>query len=191
MQNESMMKVRNGIARRGAAGIVYGVVGLTLVTAGCDRFLPGRTEPMPPIEEVERIYRENGLREAGFQIDGNVIVISVSQDTLQLQRGGSLWARVGPYIYLFNAGTQVILEGNPGVAAVRVITATPAGTEIARATLQQNQLNAVTWRRALNLTGHAVNDGTRRPSLLFDLVQWGEQQTTFSYNRDFVPEAGS
>lgn len=178
------------IAQARSAGMSAGVAALTLAAAGCDRFLP-REQPMPPIEEVERIYRENGLREASFDIDGNVIVITARQDPDQLRRGGSLWARVGPYVYVFNPGTQIIWDLYPGVAAVRAITTTPAGTEIARATLRQGELNELTWRRALNLLGHAINEGTRRPSLLLDLVEWGEGHTTFRYNPEYIPEAGS
>lgn len=186
------MKMVSFEANAARAGrIVACVVALNTLVAGCDRFTSGRSEPMPPIEEVERIYRENGLREARFAIDGNVIVITATQDSDQLRRGGSLWARVGPYIYVFNPGTQVIWDLYPGVAAVRAITTTSGGTEIGRATLQHGELNELTWRRALNLLGHAINDGTRRPSRLLDLVTWGEQHTTHRYNRDYVPEAGS
>jgi hypothetical protein len=186
-----MMKVRNALARGAAAGIVNGVVAFTMLSVACDRFMPRRDEPMPPIEEVERIYRENGLSAADISFDGNVIVIRASQSPDHLRRGGSLWARVGPYIYAFNPGTQIIWSLYPGVAAVRAITTTQSGTEIARATLQQGELNELTWRRTLNLLGHAINEGTRRPSLLLDLVEWGEEHTTFRYNREFVPEAGS
>lgn len=186
-----MTEVRITIGRRATAGIVNGVVAIAVLSAACDRFMPQRDQPMPPLEEVERIYRDNGLRAAEISFDGNVIVIRASQDPDHLRRGGSLWARVGPYIYVFNPGTQIIWDLHPGVAAVRAITTTESGTEIARATLQQGELNELTWRRTLNLLGHAINEGTRRPALLLDLVEWGEEHTTFRYNREFVPEAGS
>jgi hypothetical protein len=185
-----MTDVRNAIARGATASIVNGIVAFSMLAAACDRFMPQRDQPMPPLEEVERIYRENGLRNADISFDGNVIVIRASQSP-DLRRGGSLWARVGPYVYAFNPGTQIIWDLYPGVAAVRAITTTESGTEIARATLQQGELNELTWRRTLNLLGHAINEGTRRPSLLLDLVEWGEEHTTFRYNREFVPEASS
>lgn len=169
---------------------VLGVVALGLVTTACDRF--GRQDqPMPTLAEVQRIYRENGLRDAKIEIDGNVIVITASQSNDHLRRGGSLWARVGPYVHVFNPGSRIIWNEYPGVAAIRAITTTTSGTEIARATLQRGELNELTWRRSLNLLGHAINEGTRQPSLLLDLVEWGEQHTTHRYNPDFVPEAGS
>jgi hypothetical protein len=186
-----MTNVGTATSRSAIAGLMNGVVAFTVLSAGCDRFLPQRDQPMPPLEEVERIYNENGLRAADISFDGNVIVIRASQDPEHLRRGGSLWARVGPYIYTFNPGTQIIWDRYPGVAAVRAITTTESGTEVARATLRQGELNELTWRRTLNLLGHAINEGTRRPSLLLDLVEWGEEHTTFRYNREFVPEARS
>jgi hypothetical protein len=172
-------------------GTLAGVVACTLAMTACDRFMPQREQPMPPLEEVQRIYRENGLREATVDFDGRTVVITARQSSEHLRRGGSLWARVGPYIYVFNPGTQIIWDSYPGVAAVRAVTTTTSGTEIGRATLRQGELNELTWRRTLNLLGHAINEGTRRPSLLLDLVEWGEEHTTFRYNPDYVPEAGS
>lgn len=171
-------------------GAVIALVATAALATACDRF--GRhEEPMPPLAEVERIYTENGLHDADIAVDGNVIVITGRMDSDHLRRGGSLWARVGPYIHLFNPGTQIVWDQYPGVAAVRAIMKTADGTEVARATLAKGELNELTWRRSLNLLGHAINEGTRRPSLLLDLVEWGEQHTTHRYNPEYVPEAGS
>lgn len=158
---------------------------------GCERLRPDRRDlTLPDIAEVRRIYRENGL-EGTISYDGNVVQIRVRQPASQLQRGGSLWARVGPYIYVFNPGTRAVFEAHPGIAAVRAVTLNGAGREVARATLLATELSDVLWRRTLNILGHAVNEGTRRPQLLLDLVEWGEQHTTFRYNRRYVPEATS
>lgn len=177
--------------RIGWKGIVAVAFACTQATTACDRFMPQRDQPMPPLDEVQRIYRESGLRDVSIELDGRTIVITARQSSDHLRRGGSLWARVGPYIYVFNPGTQIIWDSWPGVAAVRAVTTTTAGREIGRATLQRGEMNELTWRRTLNLLGHAINEGTRRPSLLLDLVEWGEEHTTFRYNPDYVPEAGS
>jgi len=180
-----------GYARSSVSVIVLGPLAISLTAPGCDRFRPARNQPMPSVAEVERIYHDNGLRDVNFETTDNVVVIRAEQSPEQLQRGGSLWARVGPYIYVFNPGTQVVFDRYPGVAAVRAITTTGGHAEVARATLRRGALNELTWRRALNLLGHAVNDGTRRPGLILELVEWGEAHTRFRYNTEFVPEAGS
>jgi hypothetical protein len=138
---------------------------------------------------VRRIYEANGVLAGSIEYDGNVVVIRVRQPPQQLQRGGSLWAKVGPYIYVFNPASQQVLETYPGIAGVRAITRGPGGREVARATLPSANLNPILWRRALNLLGHAVNSGTERPSTIEALVRWGEQYTQFRYNPEFVPEA--
>ena len=117
---------------------------------------------------------------------GIVAEVTVIQSAAQLRRGGSLWARVGPYIYLFSDATRALMTDYPGLAAVRVITTTGGGTEVARATLLAGRLNALTWRRALNVAGLARRDGTERLTLLEDLVQWGEDHTEFEYNERYT-----
>jgi hypothetical protein len=161
----------------------------TLGTGGCDRILNRGAPALPAIEDVRTTYGKSGVTNADIEYDGAVIVLRVRQPPAQLQRGGSLWAKVGPYIYLFNPATQRIMDANPAVSAVRVITLGTRGREIARATLPVGALNELTWLRTLNLLGHAVNEGTTRPATLSDLVRWGEQYTRFRYNPDFVPEA--
>lgn len=123
---------------------------------------------------------------ASVEMSGNVAEVTVTQPASQLRRGGSLWARVGPYIYLFSDATRSLFTDFPGLAAVRVITETAGGTEVARATLARNTLNDLTWRRALNVAGLARRDGTERVTLLEDLVEWGEDRTEFEYNPRYV-----
>lgn len=181
----SVRRVRNRLSRS-----PIGILGLVACAfAGCDRLRPDRRDyTLPPIDEIRRIYRDNGM-DGAITWDGNVVEIRARQPASQLQRGGSLWARVGPYVHLFNPGTKAVFDTYPGVAAVRAVTLTGSDREIARATLQATELSDILWRRTLNLLGHAVNEGTERPSLLLDLVQWGEQHTSFRYNPRYVPEA--
>ena len=156
-------------------------LGLALAAvAGC------RTEelPVPGSEEAAEYYA--AVADLTVEMSGNVAEVTVVQSAAQLRRGGSLWARVGPYIYLFSDATRSLFTDYPGLAAVRVITRTPGGTEVARATLARGTLNELTWRRALNVAGLARRDGTERVTLLEDLVEWGEDRTEFEYNPRYV-----
>jgi hypothetical protein len=60
-------------------------------------------------------------------------------------------------------------------------------TEVARAMLQREALTEIGWRRALNVLGQALEEGTTRPSTMDRLVQFGEQHTQYEYNPDYVP----
>lgn len=135
---------------------------------------------MPSAEEVEALYTSTSR--LSVEMSGNVAEVTVVQDAQQLRRGGSLWARVGPYIYLFSDATRDAFVQYNGLAAVRVITVAPGGTEVARATLLRGTLNELTWRRALNISGLARRDGTEQLTLLEDLVRWGEDRSEFEYN---------
>ncbi|MCI0432358.1 MAG: hypothetical protein L0271_01725 [Gemmatimonadetes bacterium] len=169
---------------RGLAGLVF----VAASAAACDRFLPQPDDlTLPPIEVIQRAYASHGTR-ADVRYSGNVVELRVRQPASQLERGGSLWARVGPYIYLFTPGTRDIMSKYPGIAAVRVITRTSAGREIARAMLVNDSLGTLQWRRALNLLGHALRDGSTNPVRLENLVRFGETHTEFRYSREFVPD---
>ena len=121
------------------------------------------------------------------RVTGNLVEVMVDQPIRQVRRGGSLWAKVGPYIYLFSDQTEALLREYPGVSGVRVITRTGGSkAEVARAFLHRDSLNELTWRRARNIAGKARMEGTRRPSLLEDLVEWGQDHTEFGYNKEFV-----
>ena len=119
-------------------------------------------------------------------VSGNVAEITITQAARQLRRGGTLWAKVGPYVLLFSEETEDLFRDYPGLAGVRVITVSPDGAEVARALLARDSLNDITWRRARNICGLARRDGTRRPSLLESLVEWGEDHTEFTYNSRFI-----
>ena len=109
-----------------------------------------------------------------------------SSNHAQVRRGGTLWAKVGPYIYLFTEETESLLVDFGGLAGVRVVTTTSSRGEVARAFLRRDAMTDVRWRRAKNIAGRARRDGTERPSLLEELVRWGEDHTEFSYSSRFV-----
>jgi len=137
---------------------------------------------MPSAEAVEAYYDARGLT---AQVAGNVVTISVPQDAQQLRRGGALWVKVGPYVFLFSEETYQLLVDYPAVAAVRVVTRV-GEADVASALLARNELSDVLWRRGMNIAGKARRDGTRRVTLLEDLVEWGEAHTEFEYNSRFM-----
>ena len=155
---------------------------LIVVTLGwaCE----GPNLSVPAATEVESAYLYGG--ELSAVINGNVAEITIVQADRQLRRGGTLWAKVGPYVLLFSKETEGLFRDYPGLAGVRVVTVTPNGSEVARALLARDVLNDITWRKALNISGLARRDGTRRPTLLEDLVEWGEDHTEYSYDSRYT-----
>jgi hypothetical protein len=141
--------------------------------------------PVPSAEQVETYYAS--VTDLTAEINGNVAAIAVVQSASQLRRGGSLWARVGPYIYLFTEETHRLFEDFPGLAAVRVSTQTAGGVPVASAILTRDELTGVLWRRSLNIAGQARRDGTERPALLEDLIRWGEDHTEHEYSERYNP----
>lgn len=152
---------------------------LCVVAAACDAGSTDDDGARPTASAVESYYTYPHGLEA--EISGDVVEVRAVQPREQLRRGGRLWARVGPYILLFAEETRRLFENFPGVTAVRVVTRTPEGREVARAYLHRDALTDVTWRRALNIAGHARRSGTDRPALLDELVRWGEDHTDFEY----------
>lgn len=148
-------------------------------TVGCGQ---AANAELPEPEEIERYYDYEGDLQA--ELSGNVALITVSQPPDQLLRGGSLWAKVGPYVVLFTEETRRLFLDHPGLAGARVVTRVEGGAEVASALLPRDELSAVQWRRALNIAGQARRDGTTRVTLLEDLVRWGEEHTQFEYNPD-------
>ena len=139
---------------------------------------------MPSEVAVEALYSSSDLT---ARVTGNVIEITVDQPVRHVRRGGALWAKVGPYIYLFTEETEALFRAYPGLSGVRVITRTGRnGTEVARAFLHRETLNEITWRRSKNIAGKARTEGTRRPVMLEELVSWGQEHTEYEYSADFV-----
>jgi hypothetical protein len=155
-------------------------IGAALVPAACDE--PDLT--LPTSDDVASSYSYGG--DLTVEMSGNVAEIRIVQPASQLRRGGTLWAKVGPYVILFSQETEDLFLAYPGLAGVRAVTVTPGGAEVARALLPRDALNGITWRRALNVAGLARRDGTRRPTLLEALVSWGEDRTEFEYNSRYI-----
>lgn len=164
-------------ARMILAGVLFVMAGLV---TGCEEV----DLTVPNNDEVEAAYIYGGSLTA--DVRGNVAEVTIHQATRDLRRGGTLWAKVGPYVLLFSEETEGLFLDYPGLAGVRVVTTTPGGTEVARALLTRDELNGVTWRKALHIAGLARRDGTKKPTLLEDLVEWGEDHTAFEYDPTFT-----
>lgn len=170
---------RLAIVRSAMALPVIALPAIALL-AGCH---PQGDLPLPDGGQVEAYYDyENELR---AEVSGNVAVVTVAQRPDQLRTGGRLWAKVGPYVFLFSEETRRLFDDFAGLAGVRVIT-TVDGTEVANAVLARDELTDVLWRRSINIAGRARRDGTGRMTLLEDLVEWGEEHTEFTYNPTYV-----
>lgn len=153
---------------------------LLLIVAGACR---GDAEPqLPTNAEIRNLYGPA----ADVLLKGNVVDVQVVQESSQLQRGGAVWAKVGPYIYLFSPPTQTLFERFPGLAGVRVRTVDESGAWVADALLRRGTLNSVTWKTAMLKSAKARSEGTKRPSYIVDLTRYGEEQTEFKYNTKYV-----
>lgn len=166
-------------SRRWVGGVL---VGVAVVAAGC---ADEEILRPPSAEVVEDYYQVQGGVEARI-VDGDVAEITVTQSARDLRRGGRLWAKVGPYIVLFSDDTRRLIKDHPGVRGVRITTHSSNGDAVASAFLHRNGLNDLEWKRALNVAGKARRDGTRKPTLLEDLVDWGEEHTEFEYSAKYI-----
>jgi hypothetical protein len=171
------------VQRRVRRSLAVTVALPVLVAAACEQ---PRDLTLPTAEQAESYYQSVADLQ-GVEVNGNVVVIVVHQSADQLRRGGSLWARVGPYVYLFSEETQSLFSDFDGLAGVRVIMETAGGTTVANALLARDELSDVQWRRSLNISGQARRDGTERITLIEDLISWGEDHTEFEYNQRYVP----
>lgn len=155
------------------------VAGLLAASTACG---DGRDLVLPAQEELEGLY--GGSVEVG--LNGNVVDVRARQPMSHLQRGGDLWAKVGPYIYLFSPQTQELFAAYAGVAAVRVRTVGPGSAWIAEAMLRRDTLTSLTWREARRRVARARTEGTENPGHLEDLVRFGEDYTSYEYNPRWV-----
>lgn len=158
-----------------------GVGVLALIAVGACAQAAG---PVPSDDDVASYYQITARSQ--FSVTGNVAVIEVWQSGDHLRRGGALWAKVTPYIYLFTDGSRDLFEDYAGLAAIRVRTRTASGKTVAEVTLERDALNQVTWKPAINLAGRARVQGGRKMGLLSELVAFGEDLTTFSYSPEFL-----
>ena len=131
---------------------------------------------LPTADELSGLYGGD----AELLMNGNVVDVQVSQDPAQIRHGGTLWAKVGPYIFLFSPQTQEVFQRFPAVAAVRVRTFADR-VQLAEAMLRRDELNSVTWREANQRVAKARLEGTRSPGHLEVLVRYGEDHTEFEY----------
>ena len=154
-----------------------------MVVAAAAACTPAGDGTLPTEEQVLGYYESDRRIEA--EIVGNVAVLTVDQDANQLRRGGPLWAKVGPYVFLFSEETRRLLEDFDGLAGVRVTTMV-GRAEVASALLTHSELSDVLWARSLNIAGRARLEGTNRMTLLEDLVDWGEAHTEFTYNEVYT-----
>ena len=168
--------------RRLAHGLLAGLLA-ALPAAGCQPEAGGRDLPGP--SALEGVYGDR----ASVSLNGNVVDVRVRQEATQLERGGPLWARVGPYIYLFSPATRELFDEYAGVAAVRVRTVTGGERWVAEATLRRDALNAITWKDAVRTVARARQQGTDKPGYMEDLVEFGEERTDHRYNPDYVPSS--
>jgi hypothetical protein len=134
---------------------------------------------MPAPEEVAGWYGPG----AEASVSGNVLEIRGTIDDDLLRRGGRIWERSGPYFYLFNVHVQALLRDYPDIAAVRAITYTSDGEELARATLHRAELSEFQWREALGRASLAQQQGTENPRRIEDLIRYGEDRTEYHYAR--------
>ena len=140
--------------------------------------------PVPAAQEVEALYQYTG--ELSVEMSGNVAVVDVSIDPVQYERGGDLWAKAFPYIFVFSGGTRDAFDQHPGLGGVRVRARHPNGDIMSQALLSREVLTQLTWNRALRVATAAQREGTERPAAMRDLVDWGEDHTEFEYNPDYI-----
>ncbi len=150
------------------------LAGLLVVAAACAE----RELTLPAESELSDLYGPA----AEVRLDGNVVAVRVEQDATHLQRGGAIWARAGPYIFLFSPQTRDIFREYDGVAAVRVRTERgPRGDFIAEATLRRDTMTTVAWGQARQKVTRARQEGTERPWYLEDLIRFGEDWASYEY----------
>lgn len=165
--------------KKGNAATLALLVAAAATFTACDR--PEELR-LPTEADLAGLYGDGPK----VSLNGNVVDVEVYQAADQLRRGGATWAKVGPFIYLFSPQTQDIFESWSGVGGVRVTTTDGRGRRVARAMLPRGTLNGVTWPRAINLVGKARLEGTRRPSYMLDLIEYGEETADYEYSTRYV-----
>ncbi|MFW6079605.1 MAG: hypothetical protein ACODAE_08290 [Gemmatimonadota bacterium] len=177
-----MSRIRSPVR---STGLLFAVA---FVAVGACELFEREELPVPTAAEARAFYEEHrGVGEV--RVSGNVVEVHAHQPPDQLRRGGTIWARAGPYFHLLSPSTRDLFEAWPGVAALRVVTHDgEGGEEVARAMLMRDAVpTGSNWRRTRSLLAHALREGTERPRRLEQLIQWGEDHTRYEYNPAYVP----
>lgn len=179
-RSKSVLRRHTGPTKRAWFRVIPAALVPLLMVTACEA--PDRPPEMPVAEQAAARYSSN----AEAEVRGNLLEVRVafSED---MRRGGRLWARGGPYFYLFSGATEELFAEYPDMAAVRVVTRTQADEEVARATLVRGTLSEYDWRRARNLAARAQTEGTERPSLVQELANYGDDHTEHELNTDLLP----
>lgn len=157
---------------------------VALILPACEIGTRSQVPDPPPASALQGYYSwEGGVQ---VEITGNVARVTVVVDPAPYARGGDLWLKGLPYLFLFSQGTRDALQEHPGLGGVRVVTRHPDGEVIAQALLDREGMTEYRWRQALNLAGLARQEATTRPSRMRDLVDWGEDRTEFEYNPRYI-----
>jgi hypothetical protein len=157
---------------------------LTAAAVGCEVGSRSQIPDPPAAAELRGYYTWQGGVE--IEITGNVARVTVVVDPAPYERGGDLWLKGLPYLFLFSQGTKDALDEHPGLGGVRVVTRHPNGDVIAQALLDREGMTEYRWRQALHLAGRARQEATERPGRMRDLVEWGEDWTEFEYNSRYI-----
>ena len=95
-----------------------------------------------------------------------------------------------PYSYDPEKAREMLGEaGYPD--GFEVIASTAEGEEVARARLLRSTLNGVTWPHAIAYASQAQAEGTESPRFVERLMRYGEENTEYEYDPEFVPPPGS
>jgi hypothetical protein len=164
--------------RRLAAALGFALIPLV----GCES--PEGSFPAPTADEVAAYYDYAG--DLSVEMSGNVAQVTAVIDRDEYRMGGDVWAKASPYIFLFSPATRDAFAGLPGLGGVRVIVRYPDGGMLAQALLEAGTLNSIGWERALSIAGWARSEGTERPGYMRDLIRWGEENTDFEYNPEYI-----
>jgi hypothetical protein len=148
-----------------------------LAGAGCST--AERERVMPDPSEAAAWFGQD----TEASVSGNVLEIRGTMSDDLIRRGGRIWERSGPYFYLFNVHVQALFRDYPDIAAVRAITYSQDGEELARATLHRSELSEIQWREALGRAALAQSQGTESPRRIEDLIRYGEDRTEYRYAR--------
>lgn len=156
------------------------LLALTLLpVSACE---PAQDRSLPSTAVLDSIYGDA----VETSLNGNVVELRITQDATQLTRGGPIWAKAGPYIYLFTPQTRSLFDRFGGVGGVRATTLDTRGELVARALLERSSLNSVTWPKAINVAGRARTEGSERPQRMVDLAEYGEEHTSYEYSQRYV-----